>query len=640
MSDAPQNISHYHLDNLLGSGSMGAVYRGVDRRDGSLVAVKLLHRHLAEDSAFRKRFEQEAHVAALLRSPYTVQIVEYGSAGNQCFIAMEYVHGQTLKQVLSEGSVAPDRAARIAMQVALALEEAETRGIVHRDIKPENILVRGEDAVKVADFGLARHASAAGVTNPGLAAGTLAYAAPEQLIGDADHRSDIYALGATLYCLVSGAPPFTGSLGDVVKLIRTAPPPLEPLGTTPDELKAVILRCLEKDPDDRYQSASELAAALSRAAETLAEAGDRTMTLSMPAATEAIALDLVSVRTRRPFAAGRYRLTVRNRSALAITVHLRAEDDAGRCVVRLPELVAVPPRSTAAAVVRVRPRRTRWRGRTETRIFTVYGSMGDGGPPVAISGRFDDAPYGWRAAGAGAASVAGALAIVGGVALVTTLNGSSPGRKPQESGVAAPLVAEGYTPALEPRDCPAESAASGTNLRCYDLVVPEDRSKPGGRQIRMPVLVAPSRAPEPGVPTVFLGVFFNGASLQQSDVRDYGDMVILGERGGVYAEPSLTCPEISNTIIERLGLPVGAEETQIYSAGRGDVRAAACERGRRPEHVRPQGLCRRCPRPRDSDGLAEREPRGAVALVSPSQSDCRSLPGPCPIGCSRRPVSS
>jgi serine/threonine protein kinase len=127
MKNIPQHLSHYRLESSLGSGGMGTVYRGVDRRDGTLVAIKLLHDQLADDPSFRERFEQEAHVAALLRSPYTVRILEYGSAGNRYFIAMEYVHGETLKQVLSDGPLAPARAVRIAVQVARALEEAEAR---------------------------------------------------------------------------------------------------------------------------------------------------------------------------------------------------------------------------------------------------------------------------------------------------------------------------------------------------------------------------------------------------------------------------------------------------------------------------------------------------------------------------------
>jgi predicted Ser/Thr protein kinase len=414
VKDAGGTVSHYRLETLLGSGSMGAVYRGVDKRDGSLVAVKLLHRNLAEDPSFRERFEQEAHVAALLRSPYTVQIVEYGSVNDQCFIAMEYVHGGTLKDLLRDGPLPPARAVRIAVQVARALEEAEARGIVHRDIKPENLLVRSGDAVKVADFGLARHASAAALTHSGVITGTLAYAAPEQLTGEADHRSDIYALGATLYCLLTGAPPFTGSLGEVAHQIRSEAPPPDRLKDVPAELADVIFRCLEKDPDVRFQSASALAAALMRASETAigVSTEDATLPLALAKATDSIAMELSTKKSRRPFAATAYRLTVRNHSARAVTVHLRAEDGEDRCDVRLPEVVGVGPRSTAAVAVSVRPRRRRWRGHRETRIFSVYGSTGSGEPAVAVSGQFSDQPYGWRPV-IGGASVLGVAAAAG-----------------------------------------------------------------------------------------------------------------------------------------------------------------------------------------------------------------------------------
>lgn len=131
----PRVISHYRLGELLGRGGMGTVYRATDRRDDTSVAVKLLHPHLASDETFRERFEREAHVAALLRSPYTVHILDYGFAGGHYFIVMEYVEGKTVKDALRDGPLEPMRALPIAARVARALAEGEARGVVHRDIK-------------------------------------------------------------------------------------------------------------------------------------------------------------------------------------------------------------------------------------------------------------------------------------------------------------------------------------------------------------------------------------------------------------------------------------------------------------------------------------------------------------------------
>src|SRR5207249_10737118 len=135
----PTTVSHPIIESLLGTGGMGSVYSAVDQRDGTLVAIKLLHPHLSQDPSFKERFEREAHVAALLRSPYTVHILDYGAVDSRYFIAMEYIDGQTVGQALRDGPLPAERALRIAGQVSRALEEAQARGVVHRDIKPENV---------------------------------------------------------------------------------------------------------------------------------------------------------------------------------------------------------------------------------------------------------------------------------------------------------------------------------------------------------------------------------------------------------------------------------------------------------------------------------------------------------------------
>lgn len=257
---------------------MGTVYEAIDSRDGGRVAVKLLHPWLAaEDSSFRDRFEREAHIAALLRSPYSVRLLDFGVAEGTYFLVMEFVEGTTVGAEIEKGVLEPVRALRIAIDVARALEEAAARGVIHRDIKPDNILLTQDGRVKVTDFGIARQEGGTGLTSAGRFVGTAEYAAPEQAVGEADHRSDIYSLGATLYCMLTGHPPFQGAtVWDVLRAHQSEPLHMEPLAHLPDSIGNPIRRCMEKDPRDRYQTASELAGALERALAALLHAAQAT----------------------------------------------------------------------------------------------------------------------------------------------------------------------------------------------------------------------------------------------------------------------------------------------------------------------------------------------------------------------------
>jgi serine/threonine-protein kinase len=270
----PDVLKHYQLQRELGRGGMGVVFEALDRRDGTRVALKILHPGLAlSDPSYRQRFEREAHIAALLRSPYTVQITDFGVEGQVYFLVMEFVEGASVADLIRSGPIEPARAYAIAAEAAHALEEAAARGVVHRDIKPDNILIDSGGRVKVADFGIARSTMAPGMTATGMFTGTVAYAAPEQIEGNADHRSDIYSLGATLYAMLAGRPPFEGTnYLEIIDKHRGAPVPMEPLAGLPDAAMNVVRRCLEKHPLDRYQSASELAGALERARDLLARA--------------------------------------------------------------------------------------------------------------------------------------------------------------------------------------------------------------------------------------------------------------------------------------------------------------------------------------------------------------------------------
>ena len=280
----PESLSHYRLARLLGKGGMGMVYEGRDRRDDSRVAIKLLYPHLATDPEFRERFEREAHVAALLRSPYTVHIIDFGLEQGWYYLVMEFVEGEAVSDRLREGPLPPVDALRIAGDVARALEEAGARGVVHRDIKPENVLLTNEGRVKVADFGIARQMGGSSLTMGGGFVGTPLYAAPEQASGDADHRSDVYSLGVTLYAMLTGRPPYNGSPFDVIQQHRSSSIPMGPLAYLPDPVVNVVRRCMEKHPADRYQNASELSGALERARQSLATWGGGQATAPSPGA--------------------------------------------------------------------------------------------------------------------------------------------------------------------------------------------------------------------------------------------------------------------------------------------------------------------------------------------------------------------
>ncbi|MDQ3874847.1 MAG: serine/threonine protein kinase, partial [Actinomycetota bacterium] len=185
----------YRVEALLGRGGMSVVYLAEDLRLRRRVALKLLAPALAADEAFRERFLEESQLAASLDHPNVVPIYEAGEAGEELYIAMRYVEGQDLKQLLREGRLAPERAVRLCSQVADALDSAHTRGLVHRDVKPSNVLLDPKEHVYLADFGLTKRVGESRLVEPGLF-GTIDYVAPEQIRGDeVDSRADVYALG-------------------------------------------------------------------------------------------------------------------------------------------------------------------------------------------------------------------------------------------------------------------------------------------------------------------------------------------------------------------------------------------------------------------------------------------------------------
>jgi len=265
---------------------MGEVYRARDAKLNRDVAIKVLPPGLAADTDARARFEREAMAVAALSHPNILAIHDFGEASGQHFAVMELLEGQTLRQALEAGPLTSKRATEYARQIAEGLAAAHAKGIVHRDLKPENVFVTRDGHVKILDFGLARQVApigagggqttsptmVGGTTEPGMVMGTVGYMAPEQIRGDAvDHRADIFAFGVVLFEMLAGKRPFEGATGaeTMTAILREEPPPLTSLrDTVPASLERVVDHCLEKQRENRFQSARDLAFALGGAGST------------------------------------------------------------------------------------------------------------------------------------------------------------------------------------------------------------------------------------------------------------------------------------------------------------------------------------------------------------------------------------
>ena len=243
---------------------MADVWVAEDRLLGRQVAVKILHDQFASSEAFVERFRREAQAAANLSHTNIVAVYDWGQDGDTYFMVMELVQGRDLRDVLrSEGPLLPRRVAEIGADICVAVSVAHSQGLVHRDIKPANILLTPDGAVKVADFGIARALDdSESLTKTGAVIGTATYFSPEQAQGaTADARSDIYSVGVVMYELLTGAPPFSGESPVAVAYqhVQQAPEPPSRLNpNVPPGLEAIVLKAMAKNPDDRYQSASEM----------------------------------------------------------------------------------------------------------------------------------------------------------------------------------------------------------------------------------------------------------------------------------------------------------------------------------------------------------------------------------------------
>jgi serine/threonine-protein kinase len=269
MRDLPPETvvdQRYSILNRIGSGGMADVYCAQDLQLGRKVALKLLYRRFAEDQEFVERFKREASAAAGLQHPNVVGVYDRGEWDGTYYIAMEYLEGRSLKQVVQEeGPLEPERAIDLVVQILRASRFGHQKGVIHRDIKPHNVIIDEEGRAKVTDFGIAR-AGASDMTETGSIMGTAQYLSPEQAQGHAvSAQSDLYAIGIVLYELLTARVPFDGDSPVTIALKQVSELPVPPSAynpAVPPELDAIVLHALEKDPASRYTDAEEFIVAL------------------------------------------------------------------------------------------------------------------------------------------------------------------------------------------------------------------------------------------------------------------------------------------------------------------------------------------------------------------------------------------
>jgi len=323
-------LGPYEIRSPLGAGGMGEVYRAHDTRLDREVALKVLAAHLSSDASLKQRLEREAKAVSKLSHPHICTLHDIGRQDGVDFLVMEFLEGQTLEQRLLKGPLPLEQALRYAAQISDALAKAHKLGITHRDLKPANVMVTKSGA-KLMDFGLAKQIGPAPLaaaltemtmeqsklTGEGTLVGTFQYMAPEQLEGkEADARTDIFAFGELLHEMVTGKPAFSAKsrASLIAAILTTDPPPisqLQPL--TPPALERIVKKCLAKDPDERWQSASDLGTELKWILESGSQAG-------MPAST-------VSKRGLRERWAWATLAVLLGSAAITSTIHFRADSN-------------------------------------------------------------------------------------------------------------------------------------------------------------------------------------------------------------------------------------------------------------------------------------------------------------------------
>ena len=261
----------YEIQELLGQGGMSAVYKAYDPNLRRVVAVKIIHPHLSTDSQFVARFEEEAAAVAQLRHPNIIQVYDFNSDSDTYYIVFEYVPGETVQARLKRMKAANrtmdmGEAIKVGAQVADGLQNAHNKGLIHRDIKPANIILNVTSEPIIMDFGIAKIMGGTQHTATGAVLGTARYMSPEQIKGEQiDPRTDIYSLGVTLFEMLGGRPPFEANSAMSLMMMHMTDP-IPDLNAIRSEvsprLVAVVNKSLTKNPDDRYQTAAQMAAAL------------------------------------------------------------------------------------------------------------------------------------------------------------------------------------------------------------------------------------------------------------------------------------------------------------------------------------------------------------------------------------------
>lgn len=261
---AGEELDHYRIDGVAARSGMASIFRATDLRSGLPVAIKVPHPEMEGDPVFFDRFQREQEIGRKLDHPGVMKVLTDGD-NSQFYMVMEWVEGRLLRQVLNEtGKLPPERAVKIALGIAEALEYIHTHGVVHRDLKPENIMIDAEDRIKLIDFGIAANVGSRRLTFAKFSQtmGTPDYISPEQVKGKrGDGRSDIYALGVMLYEMLTGKVPFTGANAFIIMNDRLLNNPMPPREIDPEispQLQEIIYRALERDPNKRYPNAHEM----------------------------------------------------------------------------------------------------------------------------------------------------------------------------------------------------------------------------------------------------------------------------------------------------------------------------------------------------------------------------------------------